>query len=255
MPKPERWWAKDSRVRKVMSPRMTDRSQTQASFTRPQFPRERRLVHPLWPSRAGVGLLVLALLSTASAFCGGTAALAQASSAPPQRAPDAHVEGAALSAANSAAHAQSRGEHRRAIGPVTGLPLPRYVSLKLPEARARRGPSRSHRVDWIYLQPGLPLRITAEFEQWRRVEDVDGYGGWVHYSALSGVRTALVTQDLAPLRRSPDRSAPEVALLESGVIARILSCQRDWCRLAVDGHRGWVERRMIWGVDPEEWQN
>jgi SH3-like domain-containing protein len=139
------------------------------------------------------------------------------------------------------------------VGPVTGAPLPRYVSLKTSEGRARRGPARSHRVDWIFTRRDMPLRVTAEFEQWRRVEDAEGVGGWVHSLSLSGVRTALVTGDMVPMRNRPQPAATEVALLEHGVVARILSCEPDWCRLAVDGRRGWVDRRAIWGVDPHEW--
>ena len=56
-------------------------------------------------------------------------------------------------------------------GPVTGLPLPRYVSLKASEANVRRGPSLTHRIDWVFKRRDMPLRITAEFGHWRRVED------------------------------------------------------------------------------------
>lgn len=140
-------------------------------------------------------------------------------------------------------------------GPETGLPLPRFVSLNTREGRARRGPARSHLVDWIYTRRDLPLRVTAEFEHWRRIEDAEGHGGWMHHSLLSGVRTALLVQDMVPMRSQPRAGAPERALLERGVVARILTCAPDWCRLAVDGHRGWVERRTLWGVDPHEWMD
>jgi SH3-like domain-containing protein len=140
-------------------------------------------------------------------------------------------------------------------GPETGLPLPRYVSLKTSEGRARRGPSRDHRVDWHFTRRDMPLRVTAEFEHWRRVEDHEGQGGWMHHSLLSGVRTALVTTDLATMRASARDSAAEVALLERGVVARILECQPDWCRLRAEGHRGWVRRSALWGVDAHEMRN
>lgn len=140
-------------------------------------------------------------------------------------------------------------------GPETGLPLPRYVSLKTSEGRARRGPNRGHRVDWLFTRRDMPLRVTAEFEHWRRVEDLDGEGGWMHYSLLSGVRTALVTQDMAVMRSQPHEGAGEVVLLERGVIARILACEEAWCRLRVDRWRGWVPRTALWGVDPSETLN
>jgi len=138
------------------------------------------------------------------------------------------------------------------IGPETGLPLPRYVSLKTSAGRARRGPSTSHRVDWVFAHRNMPLRITGEFENWRRVEDSEGEGGWMHYSQLSGVRTVLVTRDMVPMLERPQLDAPQVALLEAGVVAHIIECLFDWCRLSVDGTRGWVDRTALWGLDPGE---
>ena len=73
---------------------------------------------------------------------------------------------------------------------ASGLPLPRYVSLKGNVGNARRGPGVTHRIDWVFTHAGMPLRVTAEHENWRRVEDAEGMGGWVHYILLSGVRTA-----------------------------------------------------------------
>ena len=64
-------------------------------------------------------------------------------------------------------------------GPVTNLPMPRYVSLKADEGNARRGPSLSHRIDWVFTRRDMPLEVTAEYGHWRRVQDRDGQGGWV----------------------------------------------------------------------------
>jgi SH3-like domain-containing protein len=138
------------------------------------------------------------------------------------------------------------------IGCVTNLPLPRFVSLKGSEGNARRGPGLTHRIDWVFTRSGMPLRITAEFENWRRVEDSEGAGGWVHYSLLSGVRTALVTLDMAEFFDGPSDTATVVAQAEIGVIGRILECQPDWCRIALDGQRGWVRKTAIWGVTADE---
>ena len=137
-------------------------------------------------------------------------------------------------------------------GPVTNLPLPRYVSLKGGEGNARRGPSLSHRIDWVFRHPGMPLRVVAEFGHWRRVEDKDGAGGWIHYALLSGVRTALVTQDMLELRSRPHPDADIVARAEMGAIVRLGECEPDWCRISGGGQRGWVPKSTIWGVDPDE---
>ncbi|KQI69130.1 hypothetical protein AN189_06000 [Loktanella sp. 3ANDIMAR09] len=137
-------------------------------------------------------------------------------------------------------------------GPVTNLPLPRYVSLKASEANVRRGPSLTHRIDWVFQRRGMPLQVVAEYGHWRRVIDRDGQGGWVHYTMLSGVRTALVTEQVLTLHSQPDANASERAYLEQGVVARLGACERNWCELNAEGYRGWAPQAAIWGVDPDE---
>lgn len=138
------------------------------------------------------------------------------------------------------------------IGSVTGLPLPRFVSLKTEEANARRGPSVDQRIDWVFVRENMPLFITAEYDNWRRVEDRDGEGGWVHYSLLSGTRTVIINQDRLPLRFRPEDNAPETALLEQNVVARLESCEVDWCRISAGGYGGWTRKSDLWGVGANE---
>ncbi len=134
------------------------------------------------------------------------------------------------------------------LGPETNLPLPRFVSLKASEGNVRRGPSLSHRIDWVFTRRNMPLIVTAEHGHWRRVEDKDGQGGWVHYSLLSGARTVIVEADVVSLRAQPDNGSTETALLEYGVIARLGDCVESWCRLTAGGYRGWAKRSDIWGI-------
>jgi SH3-like domain-containing protein len=185
-------------------------------------------------------------LAAAALALAGLAARAETPAAP-EGSDDVPADVVPLAAAPAATVQRDPGR-----GSVTNLPLPRYVSLKTNEGNARRGPGLTHRIDWVFTRAGMPLRITAEFEHWRRIEDADGVGGWVHYSLLSGVRTALVTQDMAEFRTLPDMNAPVVLQAELGVIARILECSGGWCRLSVDGGRGWVRDTAIWGVEPGE---
>ncbi|GFE48299.1 hypothetical protein So717_00520 [Roseobacter cerasinus] len=140
----------------------------------------------------------------------------------------------------------------RETGKVTNLPLPRFVSMKASEGNARRGPSLTHRIDWVFKHRDMPLQIIAEHGHWRRVQDRDGQGGWVHYSLLSGVRTVIVQEDMLPLRMRPDPDAPVNAALESGVIARLGKCGPEWCRLRSGGYRGWAPKARLWGVAPDE---
>lgn len=144
--------------------------------------------------------------------------------------------------------AQAQGK----TGPVTNLPLPRYVSMKAHEGNVRRGPSLTHRIDWVFKRRDMPLQITAEHGHWRRVQDRDGAGGWVHYALLSGVRTVIVEQDMLPVHNRPDPQTPMVAAFELGVVARLGTCIEEWCKVTAGGYRGWARKSHLWGVRPDE---
>ncbi|MEM6825041.1 MAG: SH3 domain-containing protein [Pseudomonadota bacterium] len=140
-------------------------------------------------------------------------------------------------------------------GAVTNLPIPRYVSMKTSEGNVRRGPSLSHRVDWVFTRRDMPLEITDEYGHWRRVRDLEGAGGWMHYSLLSGARTVIVQEDMVAMSMKPEPGAQVNARAEAGVIARLGACTPDWCRISAEGRRGWVPKTSLWGVTPDELRN
>jgi SH3-like domain-containing protein len=171
--------------------------------------------------------------------------------------------GAALLAACPQASAQTAGSPTAsAVQNVTrgpsGLPLPRFVSLKSGRVNSRVGPGVNYAVDWLYLKPGLPMEIIQEYDNWRRVRDADGAEGWINQSLLSGRRTAIIApwqkgkSTQLNLLKSPQAGAGTVALLEPGVIGSIESCDGDWCQINVAGHSGWLEQTYVWGAYPGE---
>jgi SH3-like domain-containing protein len=137
-------------------------------------------------------------------------------------------------------------------GAVTNLPLPRYVSLKSSEGNARRGPGLSHRIDWVFTRVGMPLKITAEHGHWRRVEDAEGIGGWVHYALLSGVRSVMVADDIATFYSRADTASLAAFQAERGVVARVIGCKAGWCRVSANGQKGWSPVSSLWGVTEDE---
>ena len=132
------------------------------------------------------------------------------------------------------------------------LPLPRFVSLRAGEVNVRAGPGTTYPIRWVFVRAGLPVEITAEFENWRRIRDSEGAEGWVHQSLLSGTRTALIAGEIRTLWRSPEPGALPVLRAEAGVVGRLLECADAWCRLEIDGRRGWLPGDEIWGVYPGE---
>ena len=132
----------------------------------------------------------------------------------------------------------------------TGLPLPRFVSLRANEVNLRTGPGVQYPVDWVYLRRKLPVEIIAEYGTWRKVRDWQGTQGWVHQSMLAGLRTFIVTGATRTIRRKGDAGSPAVATLEVGVIGNLVSCPNlnGWCRVEIAGNKGWLRRVDFWGV-------
>ncbi len=139
-------------------------------------------------------------------------------------------------------------------GSVTGLPLPRFVSLFTDEVNLRNGPGMQYPIEWLYKRRGLPVEVEREFDVWRLVVDPDGVKGWLHEATITGTRTFVVTGAEHTMRAAPRTDAAAVARLKPGVIGDILRCDAgaDWCRVRVKDYRGWLPRSDFWGTFPGE---
>jgi SH3-like domain-containing protein len=139
---------------------------------------------------------------------------------------------------------------------ASGLPVPRYVSLKSDKVHLRQGPGTDHKVLWVYRRAGLPVEVISEFDGWRQVRDSEGATGWVIQSLVSGRRTALVLPWEAKADKVPEvmlladdrANARPVAIVEAGVIASIRTCDGTWCYVSVGDYRGYIEQKKLWGV-------
>ncbi|MDA0305644.1 MAG: SH3 domain-containing protein [Proteobacteria bacterium] len=132
----------------------------------------------------------------------------------------------------------------------TGLPLPRFVSLRAGEVNLRTGPGVQHPIDWVYHRQNLPLEIIAEYGTWRKTRDWQGTQGWVHQSMVGAKRTFIVTGDTRTVRRKSEANSEPMARAEAGVIGKLISCPnlQGWCRVEIGGREGWLRRVEIWGL-------
>lgn len=139
-------------------------------------------------------------------------------------------------------------------GSSSGLPLPRFASLRSDEVNLRTGPGIRYPIDWVYKRRDLPVQIEREFEVWRLVRDQEGVKGWIHQATLAPRRTAVVVGQERPLRRDAREDATPVAQLKPGVIVRLRSCEAasPWCQVQVAEYRGWLRRDEMWGIMPAE---
>lgn len=130
----------------------------------------------------------------------------------------------------------------------TGLPLPRFVSLKGNDANMRNGPGKRYPVKWNYQRKGLPVKIINEYQHWRQIEDHEGIQGWMHKSMLSGRRTAMVMANDIALQSKPNETSEPKAKLMQNVIVEIEACRRDWCEISIAQKEGWLPISILWGT-------
>lgn len=136
---------------------------------------------------------------------------------------------------------------------TSGLPIPRFVSLKPSEVNVRTGPGTRYPIQWVYRREGMPVEIIEEFDLWRKIRDVEGTAGWVHKTMLDGKRSVIIkSKDARTLRSTPAANARPVLKAEPMVTARLVECEKDWCRLQVSGRKGWLEKKYLWGIYADE---
>lgn len=147
------------------------------------------------------------------------------------------------------------------LGRVTGLPIPRFVSFKSKITNVRVGPSNQHPVKWVYHQKGYPIKVVAEFEHWRKINDIDGEDGWVHEAMLSGVRQVVILKNNLPgplsviqpakelfLLRKPFVESQPSARIQLGATCLLKRCKVEWCEVRCASHKGWILKDNAWGI-------
>jgi SH3-like domain-containing protein len=159
------------------------------------------------------------------------------------------------------ATAASLPGHAQTATAPSGLPVPRFVSLKSNPVNLRKGPGRQYAKGWIFRRAGLPVEVIQEYNNWRQVRDSEGVKGWVFHSLLSGRRTALVLPwekrkgkkaALTNLHSAARGSSRVLARLEAGTLASIRSCTKSWCYVSIGRFRGYLSKERLWGVYPNE---
>ncbi len=172
--------------------------------------------------------------------------LALAEPPPPQSKP------VAVSPADAPPPGSDLASRDAAIHRGSGLPVPRFASLRSDDVNVRSGPGTRYPVEWVFQRKNMPVEVVAEFDTWRKIRDWQGTTGWVHQSMLVGKRMVVVAGKQVSLLRTPETDGAPVAKVEVSVQGELLSCQTAWCRLRINDYKGWVARRDIWGVYPNE---
>lgn len=135
---------------------------------------------------------------------------------------------------------------------VTGLPLPRFASLRSAEVNLRVGPSTHYPTSWIVKRRALPVKVIAEHGNWRKIQLHDDTVGWVFQSMLTGNKTILVKNASVHLRSKPDKQGRVIAHLHKDVIGQLKQCKEGWCKTKFDSYSGFVPQTALWGAEFEK---
>ena len=130
----------------------------------------------------------------------------------------------------------------------SGYEVPRFLSLKSNEANMRFGPGNEYPIAWVYRKKGLPLKVIAEYEVWRKVIDHEGVTGWMHSKLLTGRRTALITERVAKVYKSVEDNSKIVGYVERNVLMELQYCKTQYCKVAHAELKGWIKRDTFWGL-------
>lgn len=135
---------------------------------------------------------------------------------------------------------------------ITGLPLPRFASLRAAEVNLRNGPGTHYPISWVVKRRFLPVKVIAEHGNWRKVQLHDETIGWVFQSMLTGNKTVMVKKESVHLRNTSSKSSSIKAHPHKGVIGHLKQCKEGWCKTRFDKYSGYIEQSALWGAEFEK---
>ena len=130
----------------------------------------------------------------------------------------------------------------------SGLTIPRMVSLKNELTFVRTGPGKEFPIKFEINQKGYPLKIIAEFNNWRKVNTKNNLSGWIHTQLLSSFKTGLIIKETV-LKKRPLNTSKNIARLLPDLLIKVKECKLKWCNIEVFQNKkfvGWVTKKNIW---------
>ncbi|MDA0901926.1 MAG: SH3 domain-containing protein [Proteobacteria bacterium] len=126
-----------------------------------------------------------------------------------------------------------------------------FASLRAGKVNVRAGPGINYPIKHSFRLRGIPVKVISRYDNWNEIEDYEGDSGWINRNLLTRKRTAIVTtkKKFINLHLKPMQKSRVLARLENNVILDLLQCNDNWCWIKVEGQKGWVNKKSIWGDD------
>ena len=139
------------------------------------------------------------------------------------------------------------------IGQVTGYKIPRFVSLKSDEVNLRIGSSTNYPIILKYITKNIPVEITDEYERWRKIRDIEENEGWIYGDLLKGDRFIIIIKNnKTKIHMFSKPNGIPIGEIGESNIGKIKVCLKKWCKIQFDSHKGWMNKKNLWGIYENE---
>ena len=122
-----------------------------------------------------------------------------------------------------------------------------FLTLKYNKVKVRQGPSFKHPVKFIYKKKYLPIKVINSKDNFKKIIDLKNNDGWIHVSQLTKKKSAINIYNLSIIYKKPNIYSQPMAKLEKGKIVIVKKCKEDWCKIVIDGYKGWIFKNYLWG--------
>ncbi|MFT5703635.1 MAG: SH3-like domain-containing protein [Rickettsiales bacterium] len=132
-----------------------------------------------------------------------------------------------------------------------------FVSLRASETNVRAGPGSKYSIKFTFKLRGIPVKVVSEYDNWNEVEDYEGGTGWIIQSLVTKKRTIIVktAKSFINLYSKPSTKSKVLLRLENNVVADLFKCNINYCIIKIDGKKGWITKKEIWGIDENDMPN
>ena len=91
--------------------------------------------------------------------------------------------------------------------------------------------------------------IKARFEDWFRIEDVEGRKGWISKTQLSNKLSAIVISSTEKIYKFPNLNSKVLAIVKKNFVIEVSKCRKNWCKVNEKEIKGWVNKDGLWGIN------
>ena len=122
-----------------------------------------------------------------------------------------------------------------------------FLSTKFNRVSVKSAPSHNSVVKWVFIYKNEPLKIIAEFDNWRKIVDITNESGWVHITCLSDKQFVIICKKEKLLYKNPENNSIILARLKPGVRCKIEKSLTEWSKISIKGYKGWITNCDLWG--------